>query len=174
EALRAVPGVKSAEVSLDDHLARVRLEDGVAVPLPKLLESLAEAGYEGSVVEQPKAQKKLRVDGWLFSVILGLVVTVPLMIAEWVFGLGMERWYHWLSFFAVLPVQVIGGGRFYKGAWHQAKAGQSNMDTLVALGSTAAFGFSVWALFTGYRGHLFFMDAAAIITLVSLGHYLEG
>jgi Cu+-exporting ATPase len=173
DALRAVPGVKSAEVSLEDHLARVRLENRFAVAIPKLLATLAEAGYEGSVVEQPKAPNKLRLDGWLFSVILGLIVTVPLMIAEWVFGLGMERWYHWLSFFAALPVQVIGGGRFYKGAWHQAKAWQSNMDTLVALGSTAAFGFSVWALFTGYDGHLFFMDAAAIITLVSLGHYLE-
>ena len=47
------------------------------------------------------------------------------------------------------------------------------MDTLVALGSTTAFGYSAWALLTGAGGHLYFMEAAAIITLISLGHWLE-
>ena len=47
------------------------------------------------------------------------------------------------------------------------------MDTLVALGSTTAFGYSVWALFSGAPGHLYFMESAAIITLVSLGHWFE-
>src|SRR5206468_10983439 len=49
----------------------------------------------------------------------------------------------------------------------------SNMDTLVALGSTTAYGYSVWALFTGSVGHLYFMEAAAIITLISIGHWFE-
>ncbi len=47
------------------------------------------------------------------------------------------------------------------------------MDTLVALASTTAFGYSTWALFSGGHGHLYFMEAAAIITLVSLGHWIE-
>src|SRR5262249_39329532 len=47
------------------------------------------------------------------------------------------------------------------------------MDTLVALGSTTAFAYSVWALLSGYGGHLYFMEAAAIITLISLGHWAE-
>ncbi len=47
------------------------------------------------------------------------------------------------------------------------------MDTLVALGSTTAFGYSAWALLAGASGHLYFMEAAAIITLISLGHWLE-
>jgi Cu+-exporting ATPase len=50
---------------------------------------------------------------------------------------------------------------------------ESNMDTLVALGSTTAFGYSAWALLTGQEGHLYFMEAAAIITLISTGHWVE-
>ncbi|MBU6410464.1 MAG: heavy metal translocating P-type ATPase, partial [Verrucomicrobia bacterium] len=63
--------------------------------------------------------------------------------------------------------------RFYRGAWNQIKVGNSNMDTLVALGSTTAFSYSAWALFSGAGGHLYFMEASAIITLISLGHWLE-
>ena len=72
-----------------------------------------------------------------------------------------------------MPVQVVGGARFYIGAWRQLRVGSSNMDTLVALGSTTAFGFSAWALLTGWHAHLYFMEAAAIITLISVGHWLE-
>ncbi|MEI9962060.1 MAG: hypothetical protein WDM76_13290 [Limisphaerales bacterium] len=55
----------------------------------------------------------------------------------------------------------------------QLKVGSSNMDTLVALGSTTAFGYSTWALLSGAGGHLYFMEAAAIITLISVGHWVE-
>jgi Cu+-exporting ATPase len=88
--------------------------------------------------------------------------TVPLMAGEWIFHLGMKTWFHWLAFALVLPVQILCGARFYKGAWQQLKSGRSNMDTLVALGSTAAFGFSVCevvfrrgraSLFHGGVGH---------------------
>jgi Cu+-exporting ATPase len=65
------------------------------------------------------------------------------------------------------------GARFYRGAWRQLRLGGSNMDTLVALGSTAAFGYSMWALLSGAGGHLYFMEAAAIITLISVGHWME-
>ena len=69
--------------------------------------------------------------------------------------------------------QTLCGARFYLGAWRQLRAGSANMDTLVALGSTTAFGFSAWALVTRWHGHLYFMEAAAIITLISVGHWLE-
>ncbi|HXJ73613.1 MAG TPA: HAD-IC family P-type ATPase, partial [Candidatus Dormibacteraeota bacterium] len=70
-------------------------------------------------------------------------------------------------------VQFGPGLQFYRGAWNQLRAGSSNMDTLVALGSTTAFVYSVWALFSGTGAHLYFMEAAAIITLVSAGHWAE-
>src|SRR5437899_6762405 len=85
----------------------------------------------------------------------------------------MNRWFQWLAFALAGVVQVFAGARFYRGAWSQLKIGSSNMDTLVALGSTTAFGYSAWALLFGAGGHVYFMEAAAIITLISLGHWLE-
>src|SRR4029077_10709102 len=70
-------------------------------------------------------------------------------------------------------VQVFACAPFYRGAWRQLKVGSSNMDTLVALGSTTAFAYSAWALLSRFGGHLYFMEAAAIITVVSLGHWVE-
>src|SRR5437899_998632 len=85
----------------------------------------------------------------------------------------MNRWFQWVSFLLAGVVQAFAGARFYRGAWSQLKAGSSNMDTLVTLGSTAAFGYSAWALLSGEGGHLYFMEAASIITLISVGHWLE-
>ena len=72
-------------------------------------------------------------------------------------------------------IQIVAncGAQFYRGAWNQLKVGSSNMDTLVALGSTTAFGYSAWALLSNFGGHLYFMEAAAIISIVSFGHWLE-
>ena len=104
---------------------------------------------------------------------LGLAVTAALMIGEWVFGLAMTPWFQWLAFALAGVVQIFCGAQFYRGAWRQLKVGSSNMDTLVALGSTTAFGYSAWALLSGAGGHVYFMEAAAIISLISAGHWLE-
>ncbi len=95
------------------------------------------------------------------------------MAGEWLFHWDAQAWFRWLSFALALAVQVLCGARFYRGAWRQLRSGASNMDTLVALGSTAAFGYSAWALLSGAGGHLYFMEAAAIITLISIGHWME-
>jgi len=175
EALSAVPGVASAAADAEGKSASIRWKPGAPANIPGLIAALKGAGYSGTLKAESPATPNRRTlfDGWGFNVAFGAAVTAPLMILEWGFKTGTERWYHWLSFLLVLPVQILGGLRFYKGAWNQLKAGQSNMDTLVALGSTTAFLFSVWGLLAGWGQHLFFMDAAAILTLVSLGHWLE-
>src|SRR5437016_7475638 len=95
------------------------------------------------------------------------------MIGEWVLRLEVQPWFRWASFILAGIVQVAAGSAFYRGAWRQFKRGTSNMDTLVALGSTTAFVYSVWALFYQPGAHLYFLEAAAIITLISIGHWLE-
>ncbi len=111
--------------------------------------------------------------GWHLNLWIGVLGTVPLMIGEWIFGLSMTPWFRWFSFAVASVVQVFAGAQFYRGAWRQLKVGSSNMDTLVALGSTTAFAYSAWALLSGFGGHLYFMEAAAIITLISVGHWVE-
>src|SRR5436190_16587407 len=175
EALRTVPSVQMADVRLEENAATVRWKNGGAHDLKGLIAAVDEAGYTANVATT-EGQVRSRwspLAGWQFNVVFGALVTIPLTVCEWVLRVGLERWYQWLSFFLVLPLQVFGGARFYRGAWKQLKSWQSNMDTLVALGSTTAFLYSVWGLLAGWHAHLFFMDAAAIITLVSFGHFLE-
>jgi Cu+-exporting ATPase len=72
------------------------------------------------------------------------------------------------------PVQFLAGARFYKGAWAALRAGGANMDVLVALGTSAAYGLSLWLWSEGHGGHhLYFESAAVVITLILLGKWLE-
>lgn len=175
EAIQSVGGVASARVVLESGSATVRWSDGNKRDEKAVQAALQAAGFEGTPVSSEAAGEGEHAHGsaWKRSMVLGLVATVPLMAGEWVFGWGMERWFQWLAFALAVPVQFISGAQFYRGAWRQLRQWSANMDTLVALGSTTAFVFSVWGLFAGYHGHLYFMEAAAIITLVSVGHWLE-
>ena len=171
EALQEVSGVSSVDTRLQEGAATVRWIPSATPSIEKLVSALEEAGYSGR--EKSAGARQSLLEGWKFNVVYGTAVTVPLVLLEWVAGVGMTTWYKWLSFLLVLPLQVLGGWRFYRGAWRQLKIGQSNMDTLVSLGSTTAFLYSLWGLLAGWEAHLYFMDAAAILTLVSLGHFLE-
>ncbi len=174
EAIQGVPEVASATVQLDAGRATVRWQS--QPNLPAVLDAIKQAGFDAAPLDGTNEKPRSAwspLTGWRFNVVVGLSATVPLTIGEWVFHLGMTPWFHWLAFALALPVQIFCGARFYSGAWRQLKAGDANMDTLVALGSSTAFGYSVWALFSGAPGHLYFMESAAIITLISLGHWIE-
>lgn len=169
EALRGVPGVRAIEVDIPTRLARVRADDEST---PKLIAALAAAGYAATAVAAG-TEKRRRFSGWNFNVLVALPIATILLVAELIFGLGQNPAYKWIAFFLAAPVQFWCGYPFYKGAWEQLRVGRSNMDALVALGSSTAFFYSVAALLLGQAGHVYFMDAAAIIGLVSLGHFLE-
>ena len=82
----------------------------------------------------------------------------------------------WVQLALATPVQFVVGARFYRGAWKALRAGSANMDVLVALGTSAAFIFSLWMIAIHGRhveGHLYFEGAAAVITFVMLGKWLE-
>ncbi len=174
QAIQGVAGVQSAIVSLEGHSARVRWQPDAEQNLDAVIKAVEEEGYGAKPLEsKPRETGESKLAGWRVNVLLGVPVTVLLMLGEWGFHLETLRWFQWVSFVLAGLVQVLAGARFYRGAWLQLKAGSSNMDTLVALGSTTAFGYSTWALFSGHPGHLYFMEAASIITLISLGHWME-
>jgi Cu+-exporting ATPase len=172
EAIQSVSNVRSASVSLEKRRATVRW-NGEAKNVADVLAAIAGAGFAAKEVSAETSGDESNQCHWQGFLILGLAVTVALMIGEWVFGLMMTGWFRWLSFFLAAIVQIFCGAQFYRGAWRQLKAGSTNMDTLVALGSTTAFGYSTWALLSGAGGHVYFMEAAAIISLISAGHWLE-
>ena len=174
EAIQGVPGVHSASVLLEARRATVRWNPGTAQNVPAIIKAVQKAGYEAKAIQaDTSACCETKRTSWQPNLWLGVTVTVALMAGEWILGLGTVRWFQWLSFVLAGAVQIFAGAKFYRGAWAQLKIGGSNMDTLVALGSTTAFGYSAWALLAGAPGHLYFMEAAAIITLISLGHWFE-
>ena len=171
EAIQGVAGVQSAAVDLKNAGARVRWQSVEAKKVPAVLAAVAKAGYAAREISAGAGGSKR--GRWQWTLLTGLTVTAGLMLGEWGFGLTMAPWFQWFAFSAAAGVQTFCGAPFYRGAWRQLKIGSSNMDTLVALGSTTAFGFSCWVLFRGTGGHVYFMEAAAIISLVSFGHWLE-
>jgi Cu+-exporting ATPase len=174
EAIQSVPGVHSATVNLDSHSASVRWAANSSRDATAVVEAIEKEGYTAKVVEaheHDSAQHALT--GWQTNLVIAVFGTAPLMFGEWLFQLGMMPWFQWFSFVLATIVQIFAGAQFYRGAWNQLKVRSSNMDTLVALGSTTAYAFSVWALFSGYKTHLYFMEAASIITLISVGHWIE-
>lgn len=175
EAVQTVPGVHSASVSLEENRVSVRWTPGSAPDAAALVRAVVEAGFEAKELSGPAkgAEEASAFGGWQLNLLLGVPVTALLMAGEWGLGLAEAAWFRWTAFILASVVQVFAGGRFYRGAWRQMLAGSSSMDTLVALGSTTAFAYSTWALFAAPGAHLYFMEAAAIITLISLGHWLE-
>lgn len=174
EALRSVPGVEEVAVDLEGGQATVRWSANAVANAGVLVERLRQAGYHATpLTAGTEPQSRGRARRWQWNLRVGVAATVPLILGEWAFGWGMEQWFQWLAFGLAAVVQGFGGAPFYRGAWQQLRVRQANMDTLVALGSTTAFGYSVWVLFGGVGGHVYFMESAAIITLISLGHWLE-
>ncbi len=169
EAIQSVSDVRSASVSLGNKSAVVRWN--ASKNIPAILLAVKNAGYEAKEITA-SGHAHAHKD-WQFGLWLGVVVTAFLMAGEWIFQMGSASWFCWTSFALAGVVQIYAGAPFYHGAWRQLKTGSSNMETLVALGSTTAFGYSAWALLGGMGDHLYFMEAAAIITLISLGHSIE-
>lgn len=87
-------------------------------------------------------------------------------------SMPLSRWLHWLQFGLTTPVVFWSGRQFFSKALRLAKHRAANMDSLIALGVGSAYGYSLPALFRN-RGHIYFEAAAAIITFVLLGRYLE-
>ena len=151
EAIQSVSGVHSATVSLENKSATVRWNPGAPANVPAVIEAVKNAGYEAKEIQADVcgascACAESRHNNWRLNLWLGVAVTAALMTGEWIFGLAMTPWFQWLSFALAGVVQIFCGAQFYRGAWRQLKIGTSNMDTLVALGSTTAFGYSAWAL----------------------------
>ena len=174
DAAQSVAGVHSTSVNIQTEHATIRWKSDAGKNVPAVLAAISQAGY---AVKEISAGAESCCDSkqshWQWTLLVGLAVTAALMAGEWIFGLAMTPWFQWLAFALAGIVQVFSGAQFYRGAWRQIKVGSSNMDTLVALGSSTAFGYSAWALLCGHGGHVYFMEAAAIISLISAGHWLE-
>ncbi|VXC48016.1 copper transporter [Pseudomonas sp. 8BK] len=177
-ALKQQPGVLSVSVNLASERAQLQVLRGTDHQV--LLQAVSLAGYRASLLDdatqtQPTVERHLQRERW--SLLLAMLLTVPLVIPMLAEPFGLH-WMlpAWLQFTLATPVQFIFGARFYRAAWNALRAGAGNMDQLVAIGTSAAYGLSLyqWALSpAGEMAHLYFEASAVIITLILLGKYLE-
>ncbi len=168
DAIRSVPSVRNVSVSLEKKRALVSWNGPENVAA--VLKAVQRAGY---LAKETVGATGAGRTHWQWALWTGIFVTAVLMAGEWIFPFQRAHWFQWISFALAGIVQIYSGAPFYRGAWRQVKIGATNMDTLVALGSTTAFAYSAWALVGRIGGHLYFMEASAIITLISLGHWIE-
>jgi len=186
-SLMKTPGVQTANVNYATHKATIAFNDAIAQE-NDLIKAVEKKGYRAHVMtgeEDPDAQRNREAKetrklhtAFLFS----LAFTIPALIIGMVFmtdGLlyslfDFEVAYgpFWL-FLLATPVQFIIGWQFYKSAWSALRAGGANMDTLIALGTTAAYVYSVYTIFIARQDTQYFEISAALITFVILGKLLE-
>ena len=189
-ALRKVPGVQNVAVNLATESARIELApatspgDGAAAASTAeamdavLRRAVRSAGYE-PLTAAANAARDEDVSPWsgFLPVAIGLLLSAPLVLPMLgdLFG---QHWMlpAWVQFALATPVQFILGARFYKAGWHAARALTGNMDLLVAIGTSAGWGLSMWLWLTaapGHTPHLYFEASAVVVTLVLLGKWLE-
>ena len=175
-ALKKVPGVQEATVNLATESARVRFAPGASTEAV-LRRAVREAGY--GVREHDLMDDAGEVSPWagFAPVALALALAAPLVLPMLADLAGR----HWMlpaawQFALATPVQFGLGARFYRAGWHALKARSGNMDLLVAIGTSAGWGLSVWLWLgaeSGSMPHLYFEASAVVIALVMLGKWLE-
>ncbi len=177
-ALAKVPGVLRASVNLATERAQVETMDAL-LDDERLVHAVRTAGFgarsiDTSVPQAPPAAPSSR-EGW--HVAIAIVLSLPLVLPMLVAPFGAEAMLPgWVQLALATPVQFWLGARFYRAGWNALKAGAGNMDLLVALGTSAAYGLSVYLMWrpTGHgEPHLYFEASAVVITLVLLGKWLE-
>jgi len=180
-ALAKVPGVREATVNLATESARVAWAPGAApdaAAMDALLRrAVRNAGYEPRAAGAALEQEDLSPWAGFLPVGIGLLLSAPLVVPMLGDLLG-QHWMlpPWVQFLLATPVQFILGARFYKAGWHALKALTGNMDLLVAVGTSAGYGLSLWLWWTapaGHVPHLYFEASAVVVTLVLLGKWLE-
>jgi len=189
-AASKVAGVTDCRVNLASGRATVALDSGKTTP-EAVAAAISATGYEATVRgddgghshhhDDPAANN---ADLWRRRAIVGLVLWFPVEVAHWIMRLAMGHehqggWLLWVSLITSTAAIVYVGRGFYSSAWRALRHGTSNMDTLIAMGATVAYGYSVVALAGHWLGlwaqpaAVYLMESTGLLALISLGHWLE-
>jgi Cu+-exporting ATPase len=196
KALAKLEGVLEAQVTFTTEKARVRYVPTI-ISQAEIRRAVSAAGFEalelgGDAEDAEATARQHEIDTQRRLLIIGLIFTVPLFLLSMSkdFGLlpdfvyasrtphmsGMleaQWWFNWVLLALATPVQFYVGWQYYVGAFKAIRNLSANMDVLIALGSSAAFFYSLPITFGWLPGHVYFETAAVIITLIKLGKFLE-
>ncbi len=182
--LAAIEGVREVHVSYASEHAKLRYIPTL-VSQSDLRRAVSGAGFEvletgGDAEDAEALARQKEIDTQKRHLVVGLIFAVPLFIIAMAGDLGFlpmavshSTWIKWVMLALALPVQFYVGWQYYTGAYKSLRNGSANMDVLVALGSSAAFLYSLPVTFGLIEGHVYFETAAVIIVLIKLGKLLE-
>lgn len=184
KVLNKQDGVAKATVNLATESASIEYNPAL-VTEQDLIGKIQKLGYDAKVkagVQDRKTHKEQQLKTMKMKLIASVLLSLPLLVTmlEHLFQLKVPAilMNPWFQFILATPVQFVIGWQFYVGAYKNLRNGSANMDVLVALGTSAAYFYSLYeALKTignpGYMPHLYFETSAVLITLILLGKYLE-
>ncbi len=187
--LNRIDGV-SASVNFATEQAKVEFPDGVSPG--ELVTAVESTGYTATLPiardEDTQAAEPDQAASWHQRLLVSAALSVPVVLLSMVPALQFENW-QWLALTLASPVVVWGAWPFHRAAWTNLRHGAATMDTLISVGVTAAYLWSVWALFFTHAGmsgmkisfnllstgepHLYFEVAAAVTTFILAGRYFE-
>jgi len=166
--LKPLPGISSVRINVATETGQVDY-DPAQLTFDQLRQAVADAGYRAVPLEESgeDAQESGRQLRWL---LFSAAFSLPIMPLMWFTPLGSNTIF--LIFLLATLVQFSAGLMFYTGAWHALRNRSANMDVLVALGISAAYGYSVLALLLDLDS-MFFETGAMLITFIRFGKWLE-
>ena len=181
KALKQISGVEAVSVNLATEQAKIRLKANAGVKISEIIALVQKTGYTAQISTPHRAPElapsKLfwGTDG-LGRVLLGFALSAPLFLPMFLMPFGI----HWAlspkwQLLLASPVQFFLGWRFYKAGFKSLISGVGNMDLLVALGTSAAYGLSIYQMMVSPHAihELYFEGSAVIICMVILGKWLE-
>jgi P-type Cu+ transporter len=177
-ALKKVDGVTSAAVNYSTEKASVEYDPG-KTSKEVLVAAIKDKGkysayiiQDDSFKEEELARKK-EMKAMKQKVIISSLLAIPALILGMFFMRSSIPGQDYILWALATPIQFYIGLPFYKGAWGALKNRTANMDTLIALGTSAAYFYSVYVVLFDPAGHQYFETSAVLITLVIVGKYLE-
>src|SRR5690554_1784285 len=184
KALSAVAGVASVNVNFANEVAAV---EGHKLNPEQLVKAVKDAGYDASVIDHERPQDDSRERAQqiqFYKFIAAAILSLPLLYTmvghfSWTQSMYVPEWLMnpWVQMALATPVQFIIGWQFYRGSYTALRGGAANMDVLVALGTSAAYFYSVYLAASqgDHAAHqgLYFETSAVLITLILLGKWFE-
>ncbi len=180
KALQKIAGIEAVSVNLATEQAHIRLQHGTPTTLTDIIQTIEKTGYEANLstplgVNQSDPKMTWSLEG-LMAVLISFALTIPLMLPMILMPFGI----HWSlsplwQLALATPIQFILGWRFYKAGFKSLISGTGNMDLLIAIGTSAAYGLSLYQIFAEMPAEhgLYFEGSAVIISMVLLGKWLE-
>jgi Cu+-exporting ATPase len=182
--LSQLDGVLSTQVSYGAEKAHVEYIPTMISQLD-LRKAISQAGFHavetgGEFEDAERKARQAEIAKQRRLLTIGLVFTIPLFMLSMARDFGLlppqiadSVWLNWVFFALATPVQFYVGWDYYVGAYKALRNGSANMDVLIAMGSSAAYFYSIPVILGLIPGHTYFETSAVIITLIKLGKYLE-